>query len=117
MCSLIRGGTRGLNFLVERVSNRREEFKPFWLVRGSSSTEFPHLVGEPNLPIKKTLSMVLGLLTVIILKRVSGSVFFPRDRFTACKVKFEKAVTNPSMVFNLLKIIHLFQGEKHLRTL
>ena len=102
---------------MECLSNRRGEFKPFWLVRKSSSTELPRLVGQPNLPIKKTLSMVLGLLTVIILKRVSGSVFFPSDRFTACKVKYEKALTNPLMVFNLLKIIHLFQGEKHLRTL
>ena len=52
----------------------------------------------------------------MILKRVSESMFFQSKKFTACKVKDEKEVTNSLMAFNLLKIIHLLQGKKHLRT-
>ena len=59
---------------------------------------------------------VLGLLTVMILKRVSESIFFQSNIFSACKVIHEKEVTNSLMVFNLLKIIHTFQGNKYLRT-
>ena len=48
---------------------------------------------------------VLDLLTVIILKRLSESTLFQSNKFTACKVKYEKEVTNSLMVFSLLKII------------
>ena len=57
---------------------------------------------------------VLGLFTVIILKRVSESNFFQSNQFTACKVKNEKEGTNILTVFNLLKIIQ--EVKKHLRT-
>ena len=59
---------------------------------------------------------VLGLLTVMILKSASESIFFQSNKFTACKFKDEKEVTNFLMVFNLLKIIHPSQGKKHLMT-
>ena len=74
------------------------------------------LVGHLDLFIRKILIKVVGLLTVIILKRVSESIFIESSKFTACKVKNEKEVTNSLIVFNLLKIIHPFQGKKHLRT-
>ena len=55
-------------------------------------------------------------ITVMILKRVSESIFFQINKFTACKVKDQKEVENSLMAFNLLKIIYPFQGKKHLRT-
>ena len=45
--------------------------------------KFPPLVGHPDLLIRKTLMRVVGLLTVMILKRVSESIFFQIKRFTA----------------------------------
>ena len=56
------------------------------------------------------------LLAVMILKRLSEIIFFPRTKFRACKVKDGKEMANSLMKFNLLKIIHQFQGKKHLRT-
>ena len=88
----------------------------FWACKENPRPQLSSLVEHPNLPIRKTLITVLGLLTVIILKRVSESIFFQSNKFTACKVKDEKEVTNYLMVFNLLSIIHPFQGNKHLRT-
>ena len=44
------------------------------------------------------------------------SIFFQSNNFTGCKVKHEKEVANSLRAFNLLKIIHLFQGKKHLKT-
>lgn len=73
-------------------------------------------MGNSDLHIRKTLGNVLGLLNVIILKRVSETVFFQSNRFTAGKVKDGKEVANSLMVFDLLKIIHPFQGKNHLRT-
>ena len=71
---------------------------------------------HPDLPIRKTLRRVLGLLTVMILKRVSENIFFQSNKFTAYKVKDEKEVANSLMAFNLPKINHPFQGKKRLRT-
>ena len=59
---------------------------------------------------------MLDLLTVMILKRVSESIFFQINIFTACKFKDKKDVANSSMAFNLLKIIHPFRGKKDFRT-
>ena len=47
---------------------------------------------------------------------MSESIFFQSNKFTACKIKDEKEVANSLMAFNLLKIIHSFQGKKNLRT-
>ena len=49
-------------------------------------------------------------------RRVSESIFFQSNKFIAYKVKDEKEVANSLMAFNLLKIIHPFQGKKHIRT-
>ena len=87
-------------------------FQTFWLA--GRPPKFPPLVRHPDLPIRKTLKRVLDSLTVMILKRVSESIFFQINKFTACK--FTKEVANSLMAFNLLKIIHPFQGKKHLRT-
>ena len=56
------------------------------------------------------------MLTIIILKRVSESIFFQSNKYTVYKDKNEKEVTNSLMAFNLLKIIPSFQGKKHLQT-
>ena len=52
----------------------------------------------------------------MILKKVSESILFQSNKFTACKVKDEKDVAISWMAFNLLKIIYPFQGKKHLKT-
>ena len=105
-------GTGGLNFSVGVVSNIRGKFKLF--VLQGDPPQFPPLVGNLDLLIRKTLRRVLYPLTVMILKRMSESIFFQINKFTACK--FTKEVANSLMAFNLLKIIHPFQGKKHLRT-
>ena len=91
------------------LSNSSGKFKLLDLQGDSPPPQFPGLVGYPDLPMKKTLRVV-GLLTVMI--------FFQSKIFTACKIKDEKGETifYFLMVFNLLKIIHLFESKKHLRT-
>ena len=69
-------------------------------------------MGHHDLPIKKNLRRVLGLLTVMILKRVSQSIFFQSNKFTGRKVNDGEEVANYLIVFNLLKIINPFQGKK-----
>ena len=95
------------------ILNRRGKFK-FLGMQGDPPCQFPALVGHPDLPKRKTLKWVLGLVTVMILKRVSESIFFQSNKFTTYKIKDEKEVANSLMAFNLLKIIHTFQGKKHL---
>ena len=51
----------------------------------------------------------------MIFQRVSESVFLQSNKFTVCKIEDGKEVANSLMVFNLLSIIHPFQGKKHLR--
>ena len=80
------------------------------------SHQFPSLVEHPDLSISKTLRRVLHLFTAMILKRVSKGIYFQRNKFTTCKVKDGKEAANSLMAFNLPKIIHPFQGKKHLRT-
>ena len=79
---------------------------------------FPYLSlnGTSWSPHKETMRRVLGLFTVMILKTVSERISFQINKFTASTVKDEKEVTNSLMVFNLLNIIHPFQGKKHLKT-
>ena len=74
------------------------------------------LVGNPDLLMRKTLRSVTYMFTAMTLKRVSESVFLQSNTFRACKVKDGKEVAESLTVFNLLKIIHIFQGNKHLRT-
>ena len=67
--------------------------------RGEHS--FSPLVGNPNLLIRNTLLTVLGLLMVMILRRVREQIFFQNNNFTACKFKAGKEVAISLMVFNL----------------
>ena len=92
--------------MVVVISNRKAKLKLVSLLR--DPLNFPSLVGH--------LRRVLDLLTIMILKKVSESIFFQINIFTACKFKDKKEVTNFLMVFNLLKIIHPFQGKKDLKT-
>ena len=90
------------------LSNRRQNCKLLGL-QGDPHPQFPRLVGHPDFSMRKTLRM-FSLLTVMI--------FFQSKNFIACKVKDEKEETifYFLMVFNLLKIIHLFKSKKHFRT-
>ena len=74
------------------------------------------LVGKLESPIRNTRRNVLGLLTVMIRKRVEESIFFQSDKFIAWKVKDVEEVEKPLLVLNLCKIIHPFQSKKCLRT-
>ena len=46
---------------------------------------------------------VVGLLTMMIMKRISESIFFQSKRFKACKLKDENEVTNLNLLHILLK--------------
>ena len=70
---------------------------------GRSRLQFPPLVGHRDLPIRKTQMRVVGLLILMILKRVSESFFCQSKKLTACKVKDEKEVTNLNLLHILLK--------------
>ena len=91
----------GISQYVIFLSNRRGMLKLLGL-QGDSPPQFPHLVGHPDLSMRKTLRVV-GLLTVMIL--------FQSKKLTACKIKDEKDETifYFLMVFSLLKIIHPFE--------
>ena len=91
------------------LSNGRGKFKPLDLQGDPPPSLLSRLLGYPDLPMRKTLRLV-GLLTVMI--------FFQSKKLTACKIKDEKKETifYFLIVFNLLKIIHLFESQKHLRT-
>ena len=96
------------------MHNTKESFK---LLRLSPSLlHFRPKVEHPDLPMRQILRKVLFLLTVIILKGVSESIFFQSDNVTTCKFKDGKEVVNSLMVFNLLNIIHPFKSKIHLRT-
>ena len=91
------------------LSNRRGKFKIPDLQGDPPPSQFPRLVGYPDLPMSKTLRVV-GQLNVVI--------FFQSKKLTAYKIKNEKEETifYFLMLFNLLKIIHPFESKKHLRT-
>ena len=118
MLSAIRGGIVGLDFLVGNDIQQKGKVQTFELAGGALSKikirGISPFVGHPDLPIKKTLR-VLGLHTAMVLKRVSESIFFQNNNFTACKVKDGNEVANFLMIINLLKIIHPFQDKKHLK--
>ena len=63
------------------LSNRRGNFKLSYLQGDAPPPQFLHLVGYPDLPMRKTLRVV-GLVTVMI--------FFQSKTFTACKIEDEK---------------------------
>ena len=84
MWSVISGGTGGLNISVGLISNRKEKLK---ILAFREIPQFPPLVRHPNLLIRKSPRKVVGVLAVIILKRVSESFFFQSNKLTACKVK------------------------------
>ena len=95
---------------------QKEDVQTFRPEMGAPLPQFPPLVGHPDLAIWKSLRRVIGLLTLGILKRLSKSIFFQTNTFTACKVKDENEVANSLMVLYLHQFNHLFQGKKHLRT-
>ena len=107
MWSVIRGRDGGNQIFGCGLYSTELENSNFWACR-ETAPEFPSLVGYLDLPIRITLRRVLGLLTIIILKRVSHSAFFQSNKFTECKVKDEKEVVDSLMVFNLQKVIHPF---------
>ena len=106
----------GTQFVGKRVYPTEEKSSNFLAYRESPAPQFSPSVGHPDLPIMKTLRRVVVLFTVMILKRVSESIFFQNKKFTECKIKDGKDVANSLMVFNLLKIIHPSQVKKHVRT-
>ena len=73
MWSAISGGTRGLKVLVRGDIQQKEKLQTYGF-SGRHPNQFPSLVRYPDLPIRKTLSRVLGLFTAITLKRASGSI-------------------------------------------
>ena len=74
----------GISQYVTFLFNRRGKFKLLGLQGNPLPSQFPRLVGHPDLPMRKILKVV-GLLTVMI--------FFQSKKFTVCKVKDEKEET------------------------
>ena len=72
--------------------------------------------GQSLPPIRSTMRSVLGLFTILILKRMWESISFQSNKFTACTVKDGKEVAKSFMLFNLYKILHPFQSKKCLKT-
>ena len=66
--------------------------------------------------MENTLRSVLGLITVIIMKKVRESIFFQSNKLTTCKDIDGKEVAKSMMVLNLRKIIYLFQSKNLVRT-
>ena len=87
-------------FLVGGDIQQKQKVQTFWLPDRPS--KFPLLEGQPDLPIRKTLRSVLDLLTVMVLKTVSESIFFQINIITACKFKDKKEVVNSSRPFSLM---------------
>ena len=79
-----------MNILSGVISNRRGKLKFLGLQKDPSLSQFCPLVGHPNLPIRKTLTRVIGLLTVMILKRVTESIFFKVTNLQRVSLKMKK---------------------------
>ena len=76
----------------------------------------PSLSGISDLSLRKILMRVVVLLTAMILKRVSESIFFQSKRFTVCKVKDDKEVTNLNLLHNSSNIFLItVNGNLHLK--
>ena len=115
MWSVTRGGTEGLSCFGGGDIQQKLEVQTFGLAGGGPSLpQVSPLVVNPDLPIRKLLKRVLGLFTVMFLKRMSETIFF----FKATNLQHIrlKEVTSSLMVFNLLKIIQPFHSKKHVRT-
>ena len=81
MWPVIRGWTGGLDFFWKlKIWACREPPLPH------SSIYFP-LLGHTNLPIRKNVRKVLGLLNVMILKRRNEHIFFQSNKFTVYNIK------------------------------
>ena len=76
------------------------ESSNFWTCRKSyyPPIEVSFIVGYPDLPIRKALRRVFGLLTVIILKRVSESIFFQSTIITTLKMEKWLKMENRSYI-------------------
>ena len=88
MWPVIRGGIWEPNFLVGVISSRRGKFKLLGLQ--GDPPQFLPLVRHHDLPIRKTLRRVLGLLTVITLKRVRESIFFKAANLQHVQLNMKK---------------------------
>ena len=105
----------GLHFLVRSDIEQKDEFQNFGHEWGEPSS-IPSLVANPDPHITNTFRSVVGLTIVIILKRVSKSIFLQSNKFTACTVRDKKEVKKSLMVFNTCKIIYPIQSKRYLRT-
>ena len=92
MLSMIRGRDKGTQYFGWGCIQHNSEVQTFDL-QGEPPTLVP-LVGYPDLPIRETLRSVLGLLTVMILKRWSENIFFQSNKFIACKINDGKELAN-----------------------
>ena len=75
-------GDRWSQFFAGGDFQRKGKLQTFWLTGRLPHLSFFFLVGHPDLPIRKTLRRVLDLLPVMILKRVSESIFFEINKLT-----------------------------------
>ena len=84
-------GGRWTQFFGGSDFQQKGKVQTFWLQGRLPPTPHPKkkkekfffLVGHPDLPLWKTLRRVFDLINVMILKRVSESIFFQINKFTA----------------------------------
>ena len=95
----------GISQYMIFLSNRRGKFKLLGL-QGDRPPQFLHLVGHPDLPMRKTCRVVAVM------------IFLQSKKFAVSKIKDEnqEAIFYFLVMFNLLKIIHPFESKKHFRT-
>ena len=80
---------KGTQFFGGTLSNSKGKFKCL-ACKESPPPRFGPLVGHPDLPIRKTLRRVLGLLTVILLAGIGESIFFIARNLHRVRLKVEK---------------------------
>ena len=74
-------GETSTQFFGEGDTQQKGKIQIFWLA--GRLPQFFFLLGHAGLPIRKTLRRVLDLLTVMILKRLTESIFFQINEVTA----------------------------------
>ena len=92
---------------------KRERFKRglFETLGRRGGVTSPPLMKNLDIPIKKTLSSVLGLPTIPVLLIISESIFFQTNKFIDVK-----EVAKALLLFYPVIPIHPFPSKKHSKT-
>ena len=91
MCFVIKKWTGKLNFFSKRMEDiQQKRQNQIFRIERRASTKLPPLVASLDISIRKALRSVLGLPTVMILKRVSHNISFKAKNLQHARSKMEK---------------------------